>query len=168
MLIDLLYFSLSHLYFSFCVSLESSLQSMCWQVYFLHKVEETWVYDFWLTHSCLRRRRHAGDDAVTIQTALQHCSYPHITCCWKQTAVFFGGKQKAITRSHHFPVCFSPKSGMFKSPQNWTPVSPIVDLKYCFSICFQMSRVCAHLKLSSAPCHWLRLYQISGSVGCWD
>ena len=63
MLIDLLYFSLSHLYFSFCVSLESSLQSMCWQVYFLHKVEETWVYDFWLTHGCLRRCRHAGDDS---------------------------------------------------------------------------------------------------------
>ena len=107
---------------------------MCWQVYFLHNVEETWIYGFWLTQSCLRRCRHAGDDTVTIQTALQHCSYTHITCHWKQTAVFFGGKQKAITRSHHFPVCFSPKNGMFKSLQNWTPVSRIVDLKCCMFV----------------------------------
>lgn len=166
MLIDLLYFSLSHLYFSFCVSLESSLQGMCWQVYFLHNVEETRVYGFWLTWSCLRRCRHAGGATVTVQTALQHCSFPHITCHWKQTAVCFGGKQKARTHSHHIPVCFSPKNGMCKSLQNWTPVSCIIDLKYC--ICFQMSCVSSHLKLSSAPCHWLRLYQISGSVWCWD
>ena len=80
MLIALLYFSLSHLYFSFCVSLEGSLQNICWQVYFLCNVEETWISRFFLTdpklpekmQGCRRWHNHHLDCPA-------RCSHPHIT-----------------------------------------------------------------------------------------
>lgn len=163
MLIDLLYFSLSHLYFSFCVSLEGSLQNICWQVYFLCNVEETWISRFFLTdpklpekmQGCRRWHSHHPDCPA-------HCLHPHITenklrCSLVENrnlqpahAIFLFLSLRRVARSSLFRI-------ELLSSEKWT----------WNAVCFRMSCVSSHLNLSSAPHHPLRMYHISSSVQCW-
>lgn len=55
--------------------------------------------------------------------------------------------------------------GMFKCLQDWTPVRQNIDVK---SVCFHMSCVSSHGKLSPAPHRLWSICWVPGSVRCWD